>query len=358
MSAVRARPVQAPAILAASYEHLIRLSDDTGLFEHALGAVPRRGCGYCLDDNARALVVVSRAVSAPAAVAGLAERYLAFVAHAQAPDGACHNRLGYDRRWEDEATTGDWWGRALWGLGVTAAQHGDAWIREGALTCFQLSALRRSPYARAMAFASLGAAEVLRAYPDNTAALALLTSVATQAGRPGQDRAWPWPETRLSYANAVLPEALIATGGALHDVQLQQDGLDLLEWLLAAETRDGHLSPSPVGGRSRPDHFPGGGSATGPPAFDQQPIEAAALADACARAFQLTGDTRWADGARLVAGWFLGDNDSGVAMHDVNTGGGYDGLEPTGCNTNQGAESTLALISTLQQAQRLGLDLL
>jgi hypothetical protein len=349
--------VQDAAILAASYEHLIRLSDDTGLLEHALGAVPRRGCGYCLDDNARALVVVSRAVSAPAAIASLGERYLAFIAHAQETDGACHNRLSYDRRWEDEATTGDWWGRGLWGLGVAAAHHPDGWIREGALTCFEISAMRRSPYTRSMAFASLGAAEILRAYPDNSPAFDLLITVAKQAGRPGEDRAWPWPEARLSYANAVLPEALIATGRALGDLQLQHDGLVLLEWLLATETLDGHLSPSPVGGRSAGDRPRGGGVAGRAPAFDQQPIEAAALADACAQAFQLTGDSRWADGALLAVGWFLGDNDSGVAMYDPESGGGYDGLEPAGCNTNQGAESTLAFISTMQQAQQLGLDL-
>lgn len=357
MSALRAHPVQAAAILAASYRHLARLTDDTGVFEHALGAVPRRGCGYCLDDNARALLVVSRAASAPAPVAGLAERYLAFVAHAQAPGGACHNRLGYDRRWEDEPAVGDWWGRALWGLGTAAAHHPDGWIREGALRCFEISAQRRSPYARSMAFASLGAAEIIRAYPDNSSAFDLLICVARDAGRPGPDRAWPWPETRLSYANAVLAEALIATGAALDDGELQRDGIDLLGWLMEAETLGGHLSPSAVGGRSREDRPPGDREGRAP-AFDQQPIEAAGLADACARAFQLTGDSRWATGARLALRWFLGDNDSGVAMYDPASGGGYDGLEVTGCNLNQGAESTLALISTLQHAERLGFDLL
>jgi hypothetical protein len=113
----------------------------------------------------------------------------------------------------------------------------------------------------------------------------------------------------------------------------------LLGWLLERETVAGHLSPTPVGGRGPGEETPG---------FDQQPIEAAAMADACARAFAVTGDARWAAGVRSAVRWFLGDNDAGIPMLDPATGGGFDGLEPDGRNANQGAESTMALISTLQ----------
>ncbi|MEA2503490.1 MAG: hypothetical protein QOG36_533, partial [Actinomycetota bacterium] len=114
------------------------MSDDTGLLEHARGAIPRRRCGYCVDDVARGLVVVSREEDPAPEVATLGERYLAFLSHALAPDGTCRNRFGYDRRWEDEPGNGDWWGRALWGLGTAAALHRDAWVRRDALDCFEV----------------------------------------------------------------------------------------------------------------------------------------------------------------------------------------------------------------------------
>jgi len=159
--------------------------------------------------------------------------------------------------------------------------------------------------------------------------------------------AWPWPQERLSYANAVLPEVLIQAGHLLGDEAALTRGLNLLDWLLEAESVDGHFSPTPVGGRGPGDRRPG---------FDQQPIEIAALADACATAFSITEDPRWADGVRLAAAWFAGDNDAHTVMYDPITGGGYDGLTVDGRNTNQGAESTLALLTTLQQHRRLRME--
>jgi hypothetical protein len=155
---------------------------------------------------------------------------------------------------------------------------------------------------------------------------------------------WPWPEPRLTYANAVLPEALIAAGTALDRPAVVQDGLVLLRWLLDRETRDGHLSPTPAGGAGPGDVLP---------AFDQQPIEVAAMADACARAAVATDDPAWLRGLELAIGWFAGDNDAGTVMWDPTTGGGYDGLEAAGANRNEGAESTLALLSVLQHASLL-----
>jgi hypothetical protein len=320
------------------------MSDDTGLLEHAHGAVPRRWCGYCVDDVARGLVVVSREEHLSPEVARLAERYLAFVAHALAPDGRCHNRLGYDRRWEDEPGTGDWWGRAIWGLGTAATAHRDAWVRRDALKCFDIAARCRSVSPRAMAFATLGAAEILRVHPSHTGARALIVDAVATIGHPAARETWPWPEPRLAYANAVLPEALLAAGVATADDALLATGLDQLDWLLDIETLDDHLSLTPVGGWAPGEARPG---------FDQQPIEAAAIADACARAFSITQDTHWSAGLGRAVGWFFGSNDGGVPMYDPGTGGGYDGLSATGPNTNQGAESTLALISTLQQSRKL-----
>jgi hypothetical protein len=153
------------------------------------------------------------------------------------------------------------------------------------------------------------------------------------------DPSWPWPEPRLSYANAAVAEALIIAGHELGRDQVLDDGLLLLRWLLDRQVVDGHLSVVPVGGAGPDD---------APPAFDQQPIELAALADACARAESVTGDAAWRRGVDLAIDWFAGVNDLGVAMSDPVTGGGFDGLTPNGPNLNQGAESTLALITTLQ----------
>lgn len=195
-----------------------------------------------------------------------------------------------------------------------------------------------------MAFAALGAAEVAEHDVRHVRARDLLADAVTTIGPLSTEPDWPWPEPRLSYANAALPEALIAAGQILDRPDVLDDGLTLLRWLLARETVDGHLSPTPVGGA---------GPGDGPDRFDQQPIEIAAMADACARALAATGDDEWQRGIDLALGWFAGNNDVGAVMWDVETNGGYDGLTPTGPNLNQGAESTLALISTMQYAPRL-----
>ncbi|MEU7478247.1 hypothetical protein AB0A63_19845 [Lentzea sp. NPDC042327] len=326
------------------FAHLIRLSDDTGLHEHADGPLPRREHGYCLDDVARGLVVLSREPALSAELAALAEHFLAFTAYAQAEDGRFHNRLSPDRRWIDEPGLGDWWGRALWGLGTAAARSTVPAIRRTALECFDRSAHHRPPSVRTMAFAALGAAEVLSSEPLHAPAAALLGDITSYIGGPRPDPNWPWPENRLFYANAVLPEALIAAGDLLGSDEVRDDGLRLLDWLLAVESKDRHLSPVPTGGWFLGEPRP---------AFDQQPIEAAALADACARAYRVTGDSAWLTGVRRAIAWFSGDNDLGSLMQDEHTGGGYDGLTPHGPNTNQGAESTLALISTRQHLRTL-----
>ncbi|MFI2709292.1 glycosyltransferase [Micromonospora sp. NPDC018662] len=326
-----------------SFAHLSRLSDDTGLFEHARHAIVRREHGYCTDDVARGLVVTSREPDPAAEVLGLAERYLAFLTHAQDTRGAFHNRLGHDRRWADEPGLGDWWGRALWGLGTAAARSPAPWIREEALIAFSRGATRRAPTPHAMAFAGLGAVEVLRRHPGHAAAAALLGDAAATIGTPGPDPLWPWPRPRLTYANAALAEVLIAASQLRHDGPPLGDGLRMLTWLRDLQLRDGRLSVVPAGGWAR-----------GAPRrrHDQQPIEVAAFADACATAATVTGDHEWEAGVRQAVGWFLGENDIGTRMWDPATGGGYDGLTPHGPNLNQGAESTLALIATLQHARR------
>ncbi|WP_370024205.1 glycosyltransferase [Planotetraspora sp. GP83] len=329
---------------ASDFRHLYRMSDDTGLFEHARHAVVRRAHGYCTDDVARGLVVISREPAPDPRVLRLAERYLAFLSHAQNGSGAFRNRLAYDRRWADGPGVGDWWGRALWGLGTAAARSPAAWIREEALLVFTLGASRRSPHPRAMAFAGLGAAEVLRVHTDSTLAATLLVDAAAAVGVPAENPDWPWPQPELTYANAALAEVVIAAGHLSDDASMLTCGLRMLAWLGDIQTRRGHLSVVPAAGWRQ-----------GAPRarYDQQPIEVAALADACATAAAVTGDPRWQERVRQASAWFEGANDCGTAMWDPATGGGYDGLTAHGPNLNQGAESTIALISTMQHAGRL-----
>jgi hypothetical protein len=266
-----------------------------------------------------------------------------FLNDAQSYDGSCRNRMDRAGNWTDQPTTGDHWGHCIWGLGTAAAHSGVSLVRRLAVIQFERAAKARSPWPRAMAHAAVGAAELLTFEPGNSAALRLLNDYAATVALPDGAPEWPWPEPRLTYANAILPEAMIAAGVALEDTHLKQRGLDLLEWLLGYETADGHLSPTPVGGRGPQDDKP---------AFDQQPIEVATLADACARAAAADPRALWPDGIRSAAAWFEGANDSGLKMWDPETGGGYDGLQADCVNLNQGAESTVSVISTLQHAQR------
>ncbi|WP_327586444.1 glycosyltransferase [Nonomuraea sp. NBC_00507] len=326
------------------FRHLVRMSDDTGLFEHARHATVLRHHGYCTDDVARGLVVASREPHPAHRLTRLSECYLAFLTHAQDRSGAFRNRLAFDRRWSDRPDVGDWWGRAMWGLGTAAARTSAPWIRKEALRAFTLGAEQRSPHPRAMAFAGLGAAEVLRATPDSSVAATMLMNAVETIGAPSENPSWPWPQPHLTYANAALAEVIISAGDLSDDRQLLSVGLRMLTWLCDIQTKNGRLSVVPAAGwrqgapRSR---------------YDQQPIEVAALADACATAGLATGDPSWQEKVRGAVEWFQGANDAGVPMWDPATGGGYDGLTEQGPNLNQGAESTIALISTMQHARRL-----
>ena len=307
-----------------SFSHLAALTDEYGLFEHALHREPRREHGYCSDDAGRALAVVCREPEWDLELERLAEVYLRYLEQAQLPDGRFRNRrtAGPDGVWDDSAASDDAQGRALFGLAVAAASGRP--VADRALACFERgAAVWQSPAPRANAWVAIAAAELdvpqLR--------LPLL--------RPRRDSKWPWPEPRLTYDNPLLPEALIAAGEA-------EEGVELLAWLVRAETRDGHFSFTPVGGRGPGDPRPG---------FDQQPVEAGTMAAACARAFAVTGDERFRSSTARAAAWFLGANDTGVPLYDPATGACCDGLQRDGRNENCGAESTLAALQAARSAR-------
>jgi hypothetical protein len=323
-----------------SYAHLLRLSDAFGVVEHARGLDPRTNHGYCLDDMARAVILLARDPDLPAEVGPLFATSVDFVVSAFTADGRAHNRRAYGTdRWTDQASCGDWWGRGVWALGTLVRLGGDHGAR--AKPVFDVATSGRSPFLRTMAYAGLGAAEVLQRHPEQAAARSLLANAAdlvSSAASPEQ--AWPWPESRLRYANAVLPEVMVAAGAALEDGTLLDRGLALLDWLVDVETSPrGHLSVSPAAGWAPGEPRPG---------FDQQPIEVAALAEACARALRITGDDRWMTTLDRCGQWFDGGNDLDTPLADDVSGGCHDGLTVKGVNANEGAESTLALLAVRQ----------
>lgn len=314
-----------------------------GTYEHADHTHARLEHGYCVDDVARVLMVVSRETQQSSELTELAKLSMSFLAASLQSDGRCKNRRSRSGKWFGPSSSDDCWGRLLWAVGTVAGRTNDEQMRRDALELFGRGSATRSVWPRAMAFATLGAVEILNIDQENRYAWDIMNSAIQLLDRPALDRNWRWPEERLTYANAALPEALLAAGSVVGSSDLVDNALAQLKWLLDLESCEGHLSVTPAGGRGPEEPMS---------RFDQQPIEVAAMADACARAFEVTNDHDWVDGVHLAVGWFLGHNDVGVAMFDSATGGGYDGLTPIGPNLNEGAESTIALLSTLQYARR------
>lgn len=321
------------------FVHLRAMTTPLGVWEHARFATPRIENGFCTDDNARALIVISRQPDPSPDLIVLARIYLGFLEAAALPHGGFHNRRSADGSWKDVAGSDDSQGRALWALGSVVRCPPEPWMSGAALELFELQQFA-SPSPRANALAALGAAEVLAADPANRRARQAIVRHVEHL-RVRDDR-WPWPEERLSYDNARIPEGLLAAGNVLGDDRLVQSGLRLLDWLVGVEMGDRAFSFTPVGGWAGGEPRPG---------FDQQPVEAGAMADACGLAWRLTGEARWRELVELSARWFLGANDGGIPMYDDETGGCYDGLMPSGANLNQGAESTLSALMALQDAR-------
>jgi hypothetical protein len=344
MTALRAARVERSLVPPPSYRHLAALTDQLGLFEHAKFGRPRLEHGYCVDDVARGLLVTAREPFQDASTPRLTETYLRFIEAAIAPDGTVHNRRDVEGEWTDEPALGDWWGRALWGLGVAAVRAPLALTRKRALRAFLALSINRSEHPRAMVFAALGAGELALAGNADERAVSLLRDALARI--PERSPAWDWPEPELRYANGAVAEALILGGAALGDPMLLDRGLRALHALVRIESQPGHFSVTGTAGRRPTDEGP---------QFDQQPIELAAIADAAARALAVTRDDRWAETIEVAWAWFVGSNDGGEMMIDLETGAGYDGLHEHGRNENRGAESTLAALSTQQQARRIDL---
>lgn len=332
---------------APSFGHIRALTGRWGIWEHARYSAPRREHGSCTDDNARALVVVLRQRAIDDTAEDLAVTYMRFVTEARTHSGHFHNRRDATGTWTDEVGSDDCQGRAWWGLGTAALLASDPTMRDRAADAFETAACFESPHLRANAYAALGAAELVRSAPRSRSGLDLLDRTS-QVIADSAVTMIPWPEARLTYDNARIPEALITAGDVLGDKGRLSMGVRLLEWLVGVESNGGHFSFSPVGGRE-----PGGRR----PEFDQQPLEAWAMADASYRAWLATGDDRWRGRAMRAAAWLVGLNDNGTVLYDEATGATRDGLMIASANENRGAESTIAGVGALQIAARFRVDL-
>ena len=359
---VAAKPTRLPAAPAASTQALrpdvaavARMSDSTGMLQHSIYSVPDRRHGYCIDDNARALMLMTMVPDMDDA-----ERdrwttiYASFVQYAWNPDKRrFRNFMNFDRTWCEDVGSEDSNGRALWALGVTARDSRLAKHRDWALAMFDTTASLAfdlgSP--RAQAFAMLGAAAMLDARPGHELARSILQrfpdehlTLLAEARRPE----WRWFEIVLAYDNARLPQALIRAGVTLDRPDLVRCGLDTLDWIVGMQTSpEGRFRAIGTESFGRPYEEP--------LPFDQQPLEAQATIDACVAAWESTGDPRWQEEAERAYHWYLGSNDLDLPLASKADGGCFDGLMPTGLNRNQGAESILALqmascaISTLSR---------
>jgi len=345
------RPHESPEL---NLDRLYRMTDSTGIFQHASFAAPNPSEGYCTDDNARALilaVLLGQLEEAPKNVQALATTYAAFLEHAFDPKTArFHNFLSIDRQWLDERGSEDSHGRAIWALGTAVGRspHWSSRTMAKQLFAQALPAVTEFTSPRAWAFSLIGIHEYLgRRNGDRLTRLAYdvredltgrLMTIFDKVAEPG----WTWFEQGLTYDNAKLAHALIVSGRATGHTSVYERGIQALRWLVGVQT-----SPH---GRLRPIGSNGFYKRNGARAhFDQQPIEAQTTVSACLEAYRATGDPWWHEQAQRAFDWFLGSNDLGLELYARQTGGCRDGLHADRGNENQGAESTLAFLLSLAE---------
>jgi hypothetical protein len=339
-------------------DHLKAFTDDTGILQHANYTIPNRTHGYCTDDNARALLVAAMGQKyLPTIGLGLdvlSGHYLGFLLYAyNEKNGRFRNFMTYSRQWMEEIGSEDSHGRALWCLGKAVAFLEDPGHLAMSTTLFSkaLRAVEEFHSPRAIAFCLVGMHAYLDKFSGDSGVRRIRDVLAgrlfDQFKNNGTDD-WPWLENSLNYANGKLPHALLLSGNRMQQNDMIDMGLNSLKWLLAIQTEDNHLVPIGSNG-----WYEQGGPKV---RFDQQPVEANAMVEACVEAFNVTRDHTWFENAVMCFNWFLGNNDLNMPLYDPKTGGCRDGLMADGINQNQGAESSLAWLLSLMTLQKLYAD--
>lgn len=335
--------------------HVLSMCDDTGLLQHAVHSVPDRHHGYCVDDNARALLLscALQRAGGPRFSETQTGRFAAFVQHAWNPDThRFRNFMSFDRTWLESAGSEDSHGRALWALATCMARDispaRQRWAAKLFKTALPAVASFRSP--RAWAFTLLGLDEYCAIAPEDPVAREMRDQLAQRLRSllaATQTDGWRWFEGSLAYDNARLPQALIVTGVATRNPSMLNAALESLSWLVTVQTTP-HGRFRPVGtesyGRERRPALP----------FDQQPLEATATIAACLAAWRARGAAEWLAQARSAFAWFVGDNDLDVPLIDRASGSCRDGLHADRANENCGAESVLSYLLGLLEMRELG----
>ncbi len=336
-------------------DHLKAFTDDTGILQHANYTIPNRTHGYCTDDNARALLVAAMGEKfLPANDWGLnflSGHYLGFLLYAfNEKNGRFRNFMTYSRQWMEEVGSEDAHGRALWCIGKAVALLDNPGQLAMSTNLFNqaLKAAENFKSPRAIAFTLVGIHGYLYKFAGDSEVRRVRELLANRIFKQFKNNAtksWPWLENTLSYANGKLPHALLLSGQWIQRGDMIDMGLRSLKWLLTVQTEDGHFVPIGNNGWYKK----GGLKAR----FDQQPIEANAMIEACVEAFNITRDKTWIDNAVMCFNWYLGQNDLNMLLYDPKTGGCRDGLMADGINQNEGAESSLAWLLSLMSLQKL-----
>jgi len=346
--------------------HLHRLTDDTGMLQHAIFTIGNRREGYTTDDNARALIfsllleqmendglAQDQEGNPDSSASNYTGLYLAFLEHAfNSEKGRFKNFLSYDRRWNESVGSEDCHGRALWALGTVLGRSQNHGLRgaAGRLLEFSLPAAVEFSSPRAWAYTLLGIQEYLTSYPGDRDAQKVqfaLSRRLLEMYESIRQPDWKWFENVLAYGNARLSQAMLLVGAVRSDARMISVGLESLDWLLEVQRCDANGHFVPIGSQG---FYPQNGEKV---RFDQQPLEAAGAVSACLQAYRLTGDSRWRGEAWSAFNWFLGENDLQLPLYDSVTGGCRDGLHPDRANENQGAESTLSFLMALLEMRAL-----
>ncbi|MFC7337343.1 glycosyltransferase family 4 protein [Haloferula chungangensis] len=350
-----ASPRSEEPALEWNFDHVLRMTDSTGMFQHARYALPWFDHGYCTDDNARALILCTQLEDEESFVSELDRVRTAAAAFLDAAFDRERKRfrnfMSFDRRWMEESGSEDSHGRAVWSLGVTSAKTRSKALRGWAIDVFDAAfpTLVDFTSPRSWAFGLLGISDYLDTYPGDLKARRIAAELGAKLldlyDRTA-DEDWRWFEDSVTYDNPRLPQAMMLAGEITDNARMKQVGLESLRWLMEHQQGSGGCFRA-VGS---PGYWERGGE---PASYDQQPLEATAAVAACLVARRIENGRYWDKEAARAYEWFLGRNDLRTPLYDRETGGCHDGLQPSRLNRNQGAESTLAFWMAHADMRRL-----